>query len=345
MRQAWIASIASATLLTSLLACSSATSGTGATSSGRDGSTAPTVPSCQASGAGLSNCGAGEESCCASAPVPGGAFILSYDGISENGLSKGSTATVSDVTVDRYEVTVGRFRAFVAAEVAGWRPSAGTGKHSELKGGGLNAGAETGWDASWTANLATTTSGWAANLSCDPSYATWTASAGSLEDHPINCVDWYEAYAFCIWDGGFLPSEAEWNYTASGGSEQRLYPWSLAYPPGSDMLDCSLANYSTSSTACVMSGTNKVGSESPMGDGRWGHSDMAGNVFEWVLDWSSTYPASCDDCANLTPAQYRVIRGGAFDGSSACLLNSLRETSVPDGRSPSTGLRCARPPT
>ncbi|MGO9835775.1 MAG: SUMF1/EgtB/PvdO family nonheme iron enzyme [Polyangiaceae bacterium] len=34
----------------------------------------------------------------------------------------------------------------------------------------------------------------------------------------IDCVNWYESYTFCIWDGGFLPSEAEWEYAAGGGS-------------------------------------------------------------------------------------------------------------------------------
>jgi formylglycine-generating enzyme required for sulfatase activity len=40
-----------------------------------------------------------------------------------------------------------------------------------------------------------------------------TSSAGSKENLPINCVNWWESYAFCIWDGGFLPSEAEWGNT------------------------------------------------------------------------------------------------------------------------------------
>jgi formylglycine-generating enzyme required for sulfatase activity len=273
--------------------------------------------------------------------VTGGSFLFGYDGISTSGKSTASMASISTVSLDRYEVTVGRFRAFVAAEVAGWRPTAGSGKHSNLNGGkGLNGGTEGGWDTSWSASLATTAAEWATNLACETN-ATWSGSPGSLEEHPINCVDWYEAYAFCIWDGGFLPSEAEWDYTAAGGGEQRVYPWSLAFPPGSTTLDCSHANYTSCGT-----GTNKVGSESPLGDGKWGQADLAGNVFEWNLDWyAMSYPTTCDDCANLTKAEYKVIRGGGFEGASACLLNSLRETSVPDGRSSSIGVRCARPPS
>ena len=64
----------------------------------------------------------------------------------------------------------------------------------------------------------------------------------------INCVNWFEAYAFCIWDGGFLPTEAEWNYAASGGSEQRYYPWSASFPPGATTIDETYASYWMDST-------------------------------------------------------------------------------------------------
>ena len=350
MRLAWLPSAAPAALLAGLLAagCSSSSSPASASTTDGGGSAIPAGPSCAATGTGLSTCGSGTESCCTSLLVTGGSFDRSYDGISTNGASKDFPATLSDVALDKYEVTVARFRAFVDAEVAGWLPAAGSGKHAFLSGGGLNGGKEPGWDASWSANLATSASDWTENLACDPTYGTWTASAGANDDHPINCVDWYEAYAFCIWDGGFLPSEAEWNYAGAGGDQQRVYPWSASYPPGSTTLDCSLADYSADwpKTACVPSGTTKVGAESPLGDGRWGHADLAGNVFEWNLDWyAATYSPTCDDCANLTAAPYRVIRGGSFDASPACLLNSLRETSTPDGRSSQIGFRCARPPT
>src|SRR6202007_2812018 len=88
---------------------------------------------------------------------------------------------------------------------------------------------ESGWLESYNSQVAPTD----ANLvsSCDvPNTATWTTSPGTQENLPMNCVNWYESYAFCIWDGGFLPSEAEWEYAAAGGSQQREYPWGATAP-------------------------------------------------------------------------------------------------------------------
>ena len=110
--------------------------------------------------------------------------------------------------------------------------------------------------------------------------------------------------AFCAWDGGFLPTEAEWNYAAAGGSEQRVYPWSN--PASSLAIDCSYANYVDATGACVNppnGAVNRVGSESPAGDSKWGQADLAGNVYEWTLDYfASLYGNPCNDCADLTPA-------------------------------------------
>src|SRR5208337_5658772 len=81
-----------------------------------------------------------------------------------------------------------------------------------------------GWQAAWESYVTPTN----ASLACTG--MTWTSAPGTQETLPINCVNWYAAYAFCIWDGGFLPREAEWEYAAAGGSEQREYPWGSAAP-------------------------------------------------------------------------------------------------------------------
>ncbi len=250
-----------------------------------------------------------------------------------------SPAAVSGFRLDNYEVTVGRFRQFVGAVVGGWLPAAGSGKHTHLNGGqGLSAtggGYEAGWDeTNWNRQIATTVSGWTSNLAG----GTWTASAGSNEKLPITEIDWYEAYAFCIWDGGFLPSESEWNYAAAGGSDQRAYPWSTV---GTNSISCTNANYS----GCPAGGANAVGSESPAGDGKWLQSDLAGNVWEWNLDWyASSYVTPCVDCANLTAASDLVFRGGGVGFDATYLLASYRLHGPALDRYSSVGVRCSRTP-
>jgi formylglycine-generating enzyme len=160
----------------------------------------------------------------------------------------------------------------------------------------------------------------------------------------MSCVDWYEAMAFCAWDGAYPPSEAEWNFAASGGNEQRAYPWSN--PPGSLTIDCSYANYDPSSP-CVGTVAD-VGATSPKGDGRWGQSDLAGNVYDWMLDWyAPPYPQNpCTDCANLTPTATnldRMIRGGGpFEPATVLRTGSRIAQSPSVGQG--TGIRCARAP-
>jgi formylglycine-generating enzyme required for sulfatase activity len=175
-------------------------------------------------------------------------------------------------------------------------------------------------------------------MKCDSTYQTWTDAVGSNESKPVNCLDWYAAFAFCAWDGGRLPTEAEWNYAASGGNEQRYYPWSS--PPTSTTIDDSYAVYCGGSC----NGTQNVGLKSPKGDGKWGQSDLAGNVWEWTLDWyASPYSMPCNNCADLVEASYRVFRGGYFYFVASGLRSANRYASDPwYGGEYYVGARCAR---
>src|SRR5262249_48669629 len=101
-----------------------------------------------------------------------------------------------------------------------------------------------------------------------------------------------------------------------------------------------------------------VGSR-PAGNGRWGHADLLGNLWEWTLDQQTRcMPCDCDacaacvDCTNPTPGHdhaYRIVHGGSFNSTlSEIASNRLREPYV---TSPGNfnfanelGFRCARDP-
>lgn len=341
----------------------------GGSSSG-DGTAGPL--SCAPGGPGMNNCGpggSGTESCCTSLEVTGGTYYRTYDPVDGGipGLAgSGGTvtlaadggpagladpATVSGFRLDKYEVTVGRFRQFVNAwnGGSGWLPPAGSGKHTHLNNGqGLaNSGSpgtyETGWVASDDSNIAPTT----ANLtSCSP-YYTWTNTAGSQENLPINCVNWWESYAFCIWDGAFLPSEAEWGYAAAGGSQQREYPWGSTDPGTASQYSIYNCDYPNGSGSCTT--TTSAANIAPVGTpaqggGLWGQLDLEGDVSQWNLDWYSTYVDPCVDCANLTATSDRVVRGGNFLFGTQQLILPDRSRPSPSSRNYPVGFRCSRTP-
>jgi formylglycine-generating enzyme required for sulfatase activity len=244
---------------------------------------------------------------------------------------------VSAFRLDTYEITVGRFRNFVAA----YSPSliaAGSGKNP-------NNPSDTGWDPAWNANLETNQAALTAALKCHQIFQTWTDSPVSPggESVAIDCLDWYDAQAFCIWDGGRLPTEAEWNYAAAGGPEQRVYPWSS--PPTSTTIDATYAVYDTGCDTCA-NYVAGVGSKSPVGDGKWGQADMAGNVVEWVMDgYADPYSiVPCNNCALLSVLTFRMIRGGGSNSFSPSLLTSVRGNGAPTDHGALTGARCARAP-
>jgi formylglycine-generating enzyme required for sulfatase activity len=280
--------------------------------------------------------------------VTGGTYNRTYTNTGSGPTVESDPATVGDFRLDKYEVTVGRFRQFVAAwnNGAGWTPPAASGKHTHLNGGsGLAAtggGYEPGWAVSDNANVSPTD----VNLACDVKNQTWTPFAVGNEKRPANCASWYEAAAFCIWDGGFLPSEAEWEYAAAGGSQERQYPWASTAPGTSNQYAIYGCFYPSSSGTCTgVASIAPVGTPTA-GAAKWGQLDLAGNEWEWNLDWYAPYGA-CTNCTNATvpPApSNRVVRGGDFTSGASFLLPPGRGKNTPVSRSAYYGFRCARTP-
>jgi len=239
-------------------------------------------------------------------------------------------ATVSSFYLDEYEVTVGRFRRFV-------QQFDGTSPPDPLIPG-------SGWQNSWNGSMPSSQAMLTSYLDCSPGLQTWRSTPSGTEQHPINCVSWYEAFAFCAWDGGRLPTEAEWEYASAGGSENRLYPWGSA-APSTTLASWNCEYFGT--LECTFEDIAVVGAL-PAGAGRWGHRDLAGNMREWVLDgyfmwWYSGGGNTCNNCANITDVSTRVFRGGSYMDSNDLLRAAVRPSLDPTYRY-ETGFRCARTP-
>ncbi|MFH0900409.1 MAG: SUMF1/EgtB/PvdO family nonheme iron enzyme [Pseudomonadota bacterium] len=297
-----------------------------------------------------SACGPTQDQDCCDAPlVPGGWFDKGPGPVY---IRTECPAFVSDFRLDRYEVTVGRFRRFVEAGVGTQEnpPPACAGAHPRIAG--------SGWDPSWNRHLPANKKELIAALNCQRSTygidgPTWTDALGPNESLPINCLDWYLLFAFCAWDGGRLPTATEWQYAAVGGSEQRRYPW------GNNAPDSTYANYDpvhevghSCERQCNVA---PVGSRSPKGDGKWGNADLSGNIAEWTLDWCTDRLGSvpCLDCAQMKESgctsfepdrAERVIRGGVFSDHSYNISSLFFFGVIPSDRAIGLGGRCAREP-
>ena len=147
--------------------------------------------------------------------------------------------------------------------------------------------------------------------------------------HPVVGITWYGAYAYAKWVGKRLPTEAEWEIAAYGGSDENIYPTG-------EKIEHTQANFFSSDTTAVMS--------YPVNG--YGIYDMAGNVYEWCLDWYSYnyYDLSMQEPENPKgPVQgvYRVLRGGCWKSLKEDLRCSHRNRNNPGSFNSTYGFRCA----
>lgn len=179
--------------------------------------------------------------------------------------------------------------------------------------------------------------------SCNPSdYKTY--GVNGKEQHPVNCVTWSQADAYCKWTDpkGRLPTESEWEKAARGGLDGKVYPWgdqSPACTPGQPYT----VVWGGAGNGCGKNSTWAVGTgSSPNGYGLY---DMSGNVWEWVNDWysSSYYDSSpATDPKGPVSGPNRVFRGGSFVNFADSLRASQRAYFSPGLVVGFLGFRCAK---
>ncbi len=158
------------------------------------------------------------------------------------------------------------------------------------------------------------------------------------EAHPVNCVNWFQAFTYCWWLGARLPSEAEWEYAARSGGQDIVYPW------GNDEATCDYAVMGGVESGCGTGRTWEVCSR-PAGKTAQGLCDMAGNLWEWVQDWYHINygGAPVDGSAWEEPEGiYRVSRGGSFSNNADNLRAAYRGFYDPYLHYIRRGFRCAR---
>jgi formylglycine-generating enzyme required for sulfatase activity len=203
-----------------------------------------------------------------------------------------------------HEVKVGQFAAFV--------------KDSGHKTEAEKEGWSRGWgDAGWGK---VSGSSWR-----KPGFA-------QTDDHPVACVSWNDAKAFCDWLSRRaqrtvrLPTEAEWEYACRAGNKARF-----------SFGDASMRDH-------VWCRDNSEDTSHPAGQKRpnaWGLYDMHGNVWEWCSDWYGEYPrGAVRDPAGLAHGESRMLRGGSWNNVEPHVFRSAyRNREAPDNRAIDIGFR------
>jgi sulfatase modifying factor 1 len=156
---------------------------------------------------------------------------------------------------------------------------------------------------------------------------------------PVAAVSWRDARAYCKFAGGDLPTEAQWEYAARGGSK-RQFPWGQVW-------NTRLANHAQPEGAdSALDGFLFAAPVTAFPDGRsfYGLQNMAGNVWELVRDYySSGYPHEGNriDPEGPSKGSERVIRGGSWRSPPHELRASFRGHIGEDETRPDVGMRCA----
>ena len=276
--------------------------------------------------------------------LPGGTFLMGTDftdGFPADGEGPVRPVMLRPFSIDRSTVTNRFFRQFVEAtgyrtdaERYGWSfvfwlhiPRA---RFSEMVEDRVQA-------APW----------W-----CKVSGAMWSAPEGpgsnisKRDDHPVVHVSWNDAVAFTQWSGQRLPTEAEWEYAARGGLEQKLYPWGDKLRPNGEhrcnIWQGDFPNHDTAEDG--YSGTCPVTAFPPNGYGLY---SMTGNAWELCADWFSAdfhRTAGRDNPTGPPSGTARVIKGGSFlCHKSYCnrYRVAARTSNTPDSSTSHMSFRCA----
>ena len=255
--------------------------------------------------------------------IPAGAFLMgSHDRSPDE--APVHEVTVAAFWIDRYEVTVKAFGAFVAA----------TGYRTEAERFG------------WSGVFDIARGAWTRADGADWRHPEGPGSWAPPEE-PVTQVSWNDAVAFARWAGKRLPTEAEWEYAARGGLAGRTYAWGDELRPAGRVM----ANWWQGVFPDRDTGEDGYRGRAPVGrfpPNGYGLYDVIGNVWEWCSDWyDAAYYRGSPASRPRGPraGRERVMRGGSWMCSENFCSNyrvASRSHATPDSGLDNLGFRCAR---
>ncbi len=170
----------------------------------------------------------------------------------------------------------------------------------------------------------------ATNHQAPPHWQNKTFPEGQA-NFPVVRVNWQDANDYAKWAGKRLPTEAEWE-AAARGATSRKYPWGNEW-------NQAFANIGAGESGNLM----EVG-KYPEGQSPFGALDMIGNAWEWTADLLALYEGNSSKPPDEANSNYRVIRGGAFNGNKIHDASYRGYIDANTNRKDldKTGFRCAK---
>ena len=277
--------------------------------------------------------------------LDGGHFLMGTD--YSEGFLKDGEGPIRDVTLDPFYIDVSpvlnqHFREFVTA----------TGFRTEAE--------RFGWSFVFQGHIPkdhydqlvdATVSG--VSWWCKVNGADWLhpdgpdSSLTNRDDLPVVHVSWQDAAAYSNWAGKRLPTEAEWEYAARGGLEQKLFPWGDELTPGGRHL-CNVWQGTFPHLDLGEDGFTGPCPPTAFPPNGYGLHTITGNVWEWCADWfHPDYHITATRSNPVGPkdGSSKVMKGGSYlCHKSYCnrYRVAARTSNTPDSSTTNIGFRCVR---